>query len=252
MTHHKHSRQWSGRGLLLLAAALTIAPVLHLVTQTFAHTGGRAFLLVLENPAFSAACQSSAFVCLAALCGQLLVSIFGGWGLASCRFPGRSALLLLCGVLILLPTQTLLLPQYWMLRQLHLLDRLWALVLPLSFFPLGSLLLWHGFSAIPHEVIEAAQLAGAGPLMLLRRIALPLCRRELFMLILISAAEGWNLLEQPMAYLKAPERYPLSVYLSTEAISDPQQLLAACVLTLAPAAALLCLFAPALLRERRS
>ena len=226
------------RLLLLSLAVLVSMPVIYIVIQSFAGTPSSYFTLIAENPAFSAAFQNSVFLCLASLSGQLIVSILGGWGLARYHFPGKKVILFLCGVLMLIPTQALLLPQYLMLKPLHLLNRLWSLVLPLTFSPLGSLLLWHGFSAIPREEIESAEIAGANLFTVLHKIALPMCKREISMLVIISVSESWNLLEQPMAYIKTPTRYPLSVYLSTASITDPKQLLAACVLTLVPVAAL--------------
>ncbi|MDD2993423.1 MAG: hypothetical protein PHG73_07740 [Pygmaiobacter sp.] len=126
-----------------------------------------------------------------------------------------------------------LLPQYLLLRTCGLLDTLWALILPGIFSPLGTVLLWHGFSNLPNEMVEAAALEGTGWAITLWRIVLPECKRELSVLVLIALAENWNLLEQPMAYIKSAEKYPLSVYLST-AIADTAQSAAACIAALVP------------------
>ena len=86
-------------------------------------------------------------------------------------------------------------------------------------------------------MLDAAELEGAGPLAMLRRVALPLCKRELAAFLLLALAEEWSILEQPMAYLRSPEKYPLSLYLAFSSTAGPRQLLAGCVAALLPPAA---------------
>ena len=192
--------------------------------------------LLAQPGAFARAWAGSALVCLGCLAGQLLTGIPGAWGLAQYRFPGRRALLVCCALLVLVPAQAMLLPQYLLLQKLGLLDSLWALILPGAFSPLGTLLLWRGFSALPRELVETARDAGAGLFGLLGRVALPLCRRELAAFILISLADSYNQLEQPMAFIRDPELYPLSVWLSTGAYQNPALPAAQCLLSLLPLA----------------
>ena len=84
--------------------------------------------------------------------------------------------------------------------------------------------------------METARDAGAGLFGLLGRVALPLCRRELAAFILISLADSYNQLEQPMAFIRDPELYPLSVWLSTGAYQNPALPAAQCLLSLLPLA----------------
>ena len=238
---NKHNRRRIGGRKLLLQAALMIiclcvtVPLCFLafVSLQSGIGGGYVALFSADNPLWIAY-RNSLYVCTLSLTGQLVTSILGGWGLAKYQFPGRGVLLFSCVILMMLPVQAVLLPQYLLLRSLGLLDTLWALILPGMFSPLGTVLLWHGFSKFPNEIVEAAASEGAGWFVTLWRIVLPECKRELSVLILVSLADSWNLLEQPMAYIKTTENYPLSVYLSTAAISDLSQRAAACIAALIP------------------
>lgn len=234
----KASKIWRARlraKILLAAVCLAVLLPLACLLAASLAGGGRGYkaLLAPQNP-FWRAYGNTLLVCAASLTGQLAISVLGGWGLARYRFAGRGPLLFICVLLMLLPVQALLLPQYLLLRTCGLLDSLWALSLPGVCSPLGAVLLWHGFHSLPTEMLEAAQAEGAGLWVVLRRIALPACRRELAVLLLVTLSEQWNLLEQPMAYLKTPESFPLSIYLATDALRAGPERFAACVAALVP------------------
>ncbi len=198
--------------------------------------GGLSLWQFLQNEALLKAFQNSLLVCFACIAGQLLIGIPAGWGLARYTFPGKKLLLFLCMLLILLPAQAMLLPQYFILRALGLLNSLWALILPGIFSPLGALIMRQGFLSIPLEQIEAAEALGAGSGTVLLKIALPQRRREVLLLCLVTLAEQWNQLEFPMAYIQSKEKYPLSVYLASGAVLDQAQLLAGSILAVIPLA----------------
>lgn len=94
------------------------------------------------------------------------------------------------------------------------------------------------------------RLEGAGVWTTLCKIVLPACKRALIMLALICLSETWNLLEQPMALIKTPARYPLSVYLATASLAQPLRRFAACVAALLPVLLLYLLLARAFLPSK--
>lgn len=159
----------------------------------------------------------------------------------------RYAQLFLCLLVVTLPLQVLVFPLYQMFQRLGLLDTLWALILPGAFSPLGAILMWHAFSGIPAEQIQSAEELGANEAQILFRLALPLCKRDVLLLCLVTLAEQWNQLEFSMAFLQSKENYTLSVYLATNAVSDTVQLLADCLFSLLP----LCIVFAAFLLESK-
>ncbi len=191
-------------------------------------------LFASQSSIYWQAYHNSIFLLITCLIGQSAISILGGWGLARYSFIGRKTLLCACVILALFPPQVMLFPQYLLLEALGLLGSLWGIVLLSICAPLGSVLLWHGFSVLSDEMIEAAQLEGASTLHVLWKIALPNCKQQLAVFCFIASAEIWSLLEQPMVYLKDSSLYPLSVYLSTAAYQSKAQLAIDALLALVP------------------
>lgn len=173
-------------------------------------------------------------LCLCITAGQVTVSTLAGYGFAKCRFPGKNVLFFLLMVLMIMPLQVTLVPNYIMLDRLGLLDTYYALVLPMIFVPLGTFIMTQSFQAVPNEIIEAARLDGCGTLKLICRIAVPMNKAGLICTLLLSFLDGWNMVEQPMVYLEDFGRYPISVALASVPPEDPTVQLVCCILTVLP------------------
>lgn len=154
-------------------------------------------------------------ICGAIVAGQLLVSILGGFAFAKYSFPGRRWLFYLLVVLMLMPVQVTLVPNYIVLERLNLLDSYGALILPAMFLPFGTFLMTQIFKSVPDEVLQAGQIDGAGTLTLLFRVLLPAGRAGAVSLCLLTFIDAWNMVEQPLAFLRDSEMYPFSVFLAS-------------------------------------
>lgn len=104
----------------------------------------------------------------------------------------------------------------------------------LMLLPQQALMLWFGSSRIDREIFDAAACDGAAGMTFSRRIYLPLMAPYLATAALLSMAESWNLLEQPMIFLQQKTHYPLSILLSRLPEADPAQKLFGGVLFLLP------------------
>lgn len=131
--------------------------------------------------------------------GQLAVSALAGFGFARYRFKGRNTVFFLLTILMVLPVQVTLVPNYIMLNQLGLLDTYAALILPLIFVPLGTFILRQSFLSIPDSVMDAAMLDGCGALKILWRVAIPMNLSGMVCAFLLSFLDAWNMVEQPIA-----------------------------------------------------
>lgn len=171
-------------------------------------------------------------VCIAA--GQVVVSALAGYGFAKYRFPGKNVLFFLLMILMILPLQVTLMPNYIVLEKLELLDTYSALALPAIILPLGTFIMTQSFRAVPGSVIEAAQLDGCKLPGLLLRVVLPMNRNALICTFLLSFLDAWNMVEQPITYLKEFTNYPISVALASVPPGDPTVLLTCCVLVTLP------------------
>ena len=166
---------------------------------------------------------------------QIAVALPAGYALERYASKGtRKICLVLCGLLMLLPQQALMLPQYLILQKMGLLDTLAGLLVVTAFQPWMVLLFWFGTSRVDQEIFDAAACDGAAGMTFSRRIYLPLMAPYLAAAALLSGAESWNLLEQPMIFLQQKDHYPLSILLSRLPEADQAQKLFGGVLFLLP------------------
>ncbi|NMA64641.1 MAG: carbohydrate ABC transporter permease [Clostridiaceae bacterium] len=112
-----------------------------------------------------------------------------------------------------------LIPTYMTIKSLHLLDTLWALVLPGAVPVFNVILLMNFFRGIPNEIEEAAYVDGAGHWTTLFKIYLPLSLPSLATVSLFVLVGHWNGWFDGMIYMNSPKNYPLQTYLRSIIIS---------------------------------
>ena len=165
---------------------------------------------------------------------QVVVSTLAGYGFAKFRFPGKNALFFLLMVLMILPLQVTLMPNYLILQGMGLMGTYFSLALPAIFVPLGTFIMTQSFRAVPDSVVEAARLDGCKTLEMIPRILLPVNSNGLICTALLAFVDAWNMVEQPLTYLKDFQDYPISVALAAVSPAEPTVLLACCVLVTLP------------------
>lgn len=152
--------------------------------------------------------------------GALLLGVgcatLAGYGLGRFRFKGREALsgLFLAG--LLLPAQLGVVPLFYMMQALGLVDNLLSLILIYASqsLPLSIFLLTMFFRQLPNELDEAARLDGAGEFRIFYSVMLPLVRPALVTVLAVQAAPIWNDFFYPLVLLRRQENYTLSVGLT--------------------------------------
>ena len=155
---------------------------------------------------------NSAMYAAAILLGQVLLIPAMAYALSRFRFPGRDAIFFVVIMLMLLPFQVTMVPNVLTLRQMGLLDTVWAVILPMTIAPFSIFLLRQYMVSLPGDMIEAAQIDGAGTWRCFIHVVLPVCRPVLGAAVALSFADCWNLVEQPLTYLTTrTDLYPLSV-----------------------------------------
>lgn len=175
----------------------------------------------LEN-VYWAAYLNTIFLAAGNLLLQWLVNLPAGLALSK-MLPPRIArkLLYLCLLLMLLPQQALILPQYLLLDRMHLLHHAGGVVLMSAFQPFLVLLFWFGSEQIHSSLFEAAICEGASTRQCFFRIYIPLLSPYILAGSLLSVAESWNMLEQPMTFLQTDSQMVLSTYFLQQAGADP-------------------------------
>lgn len=145
---------------------------------------------------------------------QLTVAALASYGFARYEGKLRQIVFFLYIILMLMPYQVTLVPNYLVSDWLDILDTKWAIWLPGIFSPFAVYLLTKFMRRIPTSVIEAAQIDGAGEWNIFRLICLPLCKGAMASAAILVFIDYWNMVEQPLILLSDPETHPLSVFLS--------------------------------------
>ena len=145
------------------------------------------------------------------VCQAIIVPAMA-YALSRYKYPGRDLLSFLIIVLLLLPFQITMVPTVLMLRNLELMDTIWAIIVPSIASPFYVFLIRQSMLGIPNELFEAAQIDGAGPIRCFFHIALPVSKAILGAALALSFADCWNMVEQPLVFLPTQTSlYPLSV-----------------------------------------
>lgn len=191
--------------------------------------------VLLDSPEFFIMFWNSVKIAAGVLIGQLLVGMPAAWGFARFDFPGKRLLFILYIALMMMPFQVMLLGNYLVLDYFGLLDSLPGIIFPAVFSTFPVFIMYRFFEGIPQALLEAARLDGAGELRLFFIIAIPLGSPGVISAMVLDFLEYWNLIEQPMVFLKTKELWPLSLYLPNIDLNKAGMAFAASVVTLIPA-----------------
>lgn len=123
-----------------------------------------------------------------------------------------------------------LIPGYIIVSKLHLLNTIWALVLPGAVPVFNVILLMNFMKGLPEALEEAAVIDGASEWTILTRVALPISKPGLATVALFCIVNHWNDYFQGLIYMRTPSKYPLQTYIQqltidVSQIADPQQLI---------------------------
>lgn len=123
-----------------------------------------------------------------------------------------------------------LIPGYIIVSKLHLLNTIWALVLPGAVPVFNVILLMNFMKGLPEALEEAAVIDGASEWTILTRVVLPISKPGLATVALFCIVGHWNDYFQGLIYMRTPSKYPLQTYIQqltidVSQIADPQQLI---------------------------
>ena len=146
---------------------------------------------------------------------QVAVASVAAYSFTRWRGRIRSGIFFFYVILMLMPYQVTLVPNYLVSRWLGLLNTRWAIILPGIFAPFSVFLLTKFMRRIPYSLIEAAKVDGASEWQIFTRVCLPQCRSALYSIAILVFIDYWNMVEQPLILLQDAESQPLSVFLSS-------------------------------------
>ena len=171
--------------------------------------------VLLRSPEYLIKFWNSAILVVPIVFGQLAVASIAAYGFTRWRGKVSDAIFFFYVILMLMPYQVTLVPNYLVSEWMGLLNTRWAIIFTGVFAPFSVFLLTKFMRRIPRATIEAARMDGASEWQVFTRIALPQCRSALYSIAILVFIDYWNMVEQPIILLPDATKQPLSVYLST-------------------------------------
>lgn len=170
--------------------------------------------VLIKQPKFLFMFWNSMKIALSVILGQVIIASMAAYAFSQIEFPGREKLFFIYLIVMLMPFQVTLLPNFIILDKFNLINTHEAIILPGIFSAFGVFLLRQFMLDIPKEYIEAAMIDGASQFYIFTKIIIPLSINAIAALIILVFIDNLNLIEQPLILLKDVFKQPLSIYLS--------------------------------------
>ena len=150
--------------------------------------------------------------------GAVLIALFSSsmaaFAFSKIRFKGSGVLFMLFIASMMLPSHVLFIPLYLIMNDLHLVDTLFALILPYSFKAFAVFMLRQQMMNISDAYLDAAAIDGASLFRSFITVFLPLCKAALATLAIIIAMDAWNDYLLPLVLMTSPKNYTLPIILN--------------------------------------
>jgi raffinose/stachyose/melibiose transport system permease protein len=143
---------------------------------------------------FGASFTTSFIVAAVMVPASIVLSVVAGYAFATMRFPGSRVIFYLFILGLIIPTEATIVPLYYDVRAMGLLDTYWALILLETSGELAFGIFWMraAFLSAPPSLLEAARIDGASSWNTLWRIMVPFAKPAILTLAVLTFADSWN------------------------------------------------------------
>lgn len=190
------------------------------------------YRFLLATGAVTHAVGVSVYLTVLGTACSLVVTAALAYTLSRKRLRGRQLILLLILITILFSPG--IIPNYMLIRELKLIDSLWALILPALASGWNVILMKNFFDSIPAELEESASMDGCNDLSIFVRIILPLSLPSLAAFGLFYAVGYWNQFFNALIYINDASKWPLQVLLQNILLNANNSEIRADATTVAP------------------
>jgi multiple sugar transport system permease protein len=173
------------------------------------------YRVLIQKPQYHFLFWNSVRVVVPIVAGQIAVASMAAYAFAKIPFKGRNSLFFVYIIVMMMPFQVTLVPNYIIAGFLGLIDNFLSIILPGIFSAFGVFLLRQYMISIPDAYCESAHVDGANPFQIFLKIVLPMSKAGIASLAILIFIDNWNMVEQPLIFLKSHTRNMLSVFLST-------------------------------------
>lgn len=158
---------------------------------------------------------NSLLVTIVTTLGILFTSSLTGYGFAKFRFPGRDLLFLLVLATMMIPFFVVLIPVFYIVKQLGWVDSYLGLIMPNIVTAFGIFLMRQFMLGLPDELLDAARIDGASELRIYWRIVLPLAGPALGALAILAFVYQWNSFLWPLVIIRSPRLATIPIGLNS-------------------------------------
>ena len=173
---------------------------------------------VFQNPMIGKGYLNTLFILIIGVFLDLVMTSLGAYFLSRKRVLFKNPIMLF--IVFTMFFSGGMIPFYINLKELHLTNTLWGLIIPFMITTSNLIILRTSFESIPESLIEAAQIDGAGHIRILTTIVLPLSKAMLAVMVLYYGVSIWNSWFWASAILRNREMYPLQIILREILLSN--------------------------------
>jgi multiple sugar transport system permease protein len=166
--------------------------------------------LVNENP-FWRWLFNSFFVASAVTIIKIVIDSMAGYAFAKMRFAGREQVFLLVLMSLMIPYSATLIPLYIIVRELHMTNSYWGLILPPLASPIGIFMMRSFIESLPTDLENAARLDGCSEFQIYRKVILPLIKPGLVVLGVFTFMNQWTSYLWPLVINTKSEMMTITV-----------------------------------------
>lgn len=183
--------------------------------------------------------QNSILVAIPVVIGVLILSLLAAYAFSIYNFRGKNLLFICFLIGLTIPIGVLVIPLFYQMLSLRLVNTLWALILPeiAIGLPFGILMLRSFMKDLPREILDAGRIDGCNNWQLLWHIVTPLTRPALLSLLVFNFMWSWNqfLLPVVLVQTEASRTLPLGLnFFQGRYVSDFPLLMAGATISFLP------------------
>ncbi|WP_159881250.1 carbohydrate ABC transporter permease [Paenibacillus puerhi] len=223
---------------LAAAAATMLIPLVHLLAVSFsspiAADSKQVFLLpvefttaswvhVLKNKGLWTSFGITVYITVAGTLMSMLFSVLTAYPLSRKEFIIRKPIMF--GIIITMIFNAPMIPFFLTVRELGLMNSLWALIIPGLIGTFNMIIIRTFFMGIPPELDDSARIDGCSDAGILFRIYLPLSKPVLATVSLFYAVGYWNTFQRAVLFIRDPSKWPLQMKLRGY-LQSPEELAA--------------------------
>jgi len=157
---------------------------------------------------------NSLFIAAITTIGQVIISALAGYAFAKLRFKGSDFLFFVILITMMIPPQVNIIPLFFLMRELHLIDTYQALIIPGFFGGFGIFMFRQFFLNLPKELEESSRIDGCNIFETFYKIALPIAIPTTATLAIFTFVSSWNSFMWPLIVTNSDSMRTLPVGLA--------------------------------------